>query len=151
MSTDLLQDWHLDEGRTLIDDLLAEQQLPVARFSRKHERHTLPAQAKYYRDLIPLSSPAAGEQYAFAVDLDACTGTDAEKLAIGPNEKVRVASRRGQVSATAFITNTVQVGHLFIPMHYAAANELTFPAFDPYSRQPSYKACAVSVGRVASG
>jgi assimilatory nitrate reductase catalytic subunit len=70
---------------------------------------------------------------------------DAERLAIGPNEKVRVASRRGRVSATAFITNTVQVGHLFIPMHYAAANELTFPAFDPYSRQPSYKACAVSV------
>ena len=79
MSTDLLQDWHLDEGRTLIDDLLAEQQLltPVATFSRKHERHTLPAQAKYYRDLIPLSSPEAGEQYAFAVDLDACTGCKA--------------------------------------------------------------------------
>src|SRR5207245_11080681 len=70
---------------------------------------------------------------------------DAEKLTIGPNERVRVASRRGQVSATAFVTNTVQVGHLFIPMHYATANELTFPAFDPYSRQPAYKACAVSV------
>jgi assimilatory nitrate reductase catalytic subunit len=70
---------------------------------------------------------------------------DAQKLAIRPNEKVRVASRRGQVSATAFITTTVQVGHVFIPMHYAVANELTFPAFDPYSRQPSYKACAVSV------
>ena len=59
--------------------MLAEQQLltPVATFSRKHERHTLPAQAKYYRDLIPLSSPEAGEQYAFAVDLDACTGCKA--------------------------------------------------------------------------
>jgi hypothetical protein len=43
MSTDLQQDWQLGEGRTLIDDLLAEQQLltPVATFSRKHERHTL--------------------------------------------------------------------------------------------------------------
>jgi formate dehydrogenase iron-sulfur subunit len=79
MSTDLLQNWHLDECRTLIDDLLAEQQLltPVATFSRKHERHTLPAQAKYYKDLIPLSSPPPGEQYAFAVDLDACTGCKA--------------------------------------------------------------------------
>jgi len=66
-------------GRTLIDDLLDEQQLltPVATFSRKHERQTLPAQAKYYSDLIPLSSPAPGEQYAFAVDLDACTGCKA--------------------------------------------------------------------------
>jgi assimilatory nitrate reductase catalytic subunit len=30
-------------------------------------------------------------------------------------------------------------------MHYAAMNRLTFPAFDPYSRQPSYKHCAVRV------
>jgi formate dehydrogenase iron-sulfur subunit len=65
--------------RALIDDLLNEQQLltPVARFSREHERHELPAQQKYYRDLIPLSSPKPGEQYAFAVDLDACTGCKA--------------------------------------------------------------------------
>src|SRR6202035_5913118 len=79
MSTDLLENPLLDEGRTLIDDLLGEQQLltPVAAFSRKHERHTLPVQATYYRDLIPLSSPAAGEQYAFAVDLDACTACKA--------------------------------------------------------------------------
>src|SRR6266446_5809635 len=66
-------------GRTLIDDLLDEQQFltPVTTFSRKHERQTLPAQAKYYSDLIPLSSPPPGEQYAFAVDLDACTGCKA--------------------------------------------------------------------------
>ena len=79
MSTDLLRNPLVNEGRTLIDDLLGEQQLltPVATFSRKHERHTLPAQAKYYGELIPLSSPAPGEQYAFAVDLDACTGCKA--------------------------------------------------------------------------
>jgi len=34
---------------------------------------------------------------------------------------------------------------VFIPMHYSVANQLTFPAFDPYSRQPAYKACAASV------
>lgn len=62
--------------KSLIDDLIAEQQFltPVARFSRKHEAHDLPAQSRYYRDLIPLSLPGEGEQYAFAVDLDACTG-----------------------------------------------------------------------------
>jgi formate dehydrogenase iron-sulfur subunit len=66
-------------GRTLIDDLLGEQQLltPVATFSRRHEIHARPAQAKYYSDLIPLSAPAPGEQYAFAVDLDVCTGCKA--------------------------------------------------------------------------
>jgi formate dehydrogenase iron-sulfur subunit len=68
-----------DAGPLLIEDLLYEQQLltPVARFSFKHESGDLPAQAKYYQDLIPLSEPKEGEQYAFAVDLDACTGCKA--------------------------------------------------------------------------
>lgn len=62
--------------RTLIDDLLAEQQqlTAVERFARKHDRGEVPAQARYYRDLIPIRKPGAGEQYAFAVDLDSCTG-----------------------------------------------------------------------------
>jgi len=79
MSTDLPESPPSDAGRLLIEDLLYEQQLltPVARFSRKHESGDLPAQAKYYQDLIPLSAPKQGEQYAFAVDLDACTGCKA--------------------------------------------------------------------------
>jgi Fe-S-cluster-containing dehydrogenase component/DMSO reductase anchor subunit len=62
--------------RTLIDDLLAEQQslTAVDRFSQKHAHGQMPAQARYYRELIPLRKPERGEQYAFAVDLDACTG-----------------------------------------------------------------------------
>jgi anaerobic selenocysteine-containing dehydrogenase len=48
----------------------------------------------------------------------------------------------------AFITPVVQPGQLFMPMHHARTNQLTFPAFDPYSRQPSYKASAVCVERV---
>jgi anaerobic selenocysteine-containing dehydrogenase len=70
---------------------------------------------------------------------------DAAPLGIEAGQKVIVASRRDQLIATVFITNTVQAGQLFIPMHYSAANKLTFPAVDPYSRQPAYKACAVSV------
>ena len=65
--------------RTLIDELLAEQQslTAVERFARQHERDALPAQARYYRELIPLEKPQPGEQYAFGVDLDACTGCKA--------------------------------------------------------------------------
>ena len=60
----------------LIDQLLADQQSlsAVERFSQIHAREESPAQEKYYRDLIPLSRPGPGEQYAFEVDLDACTG-----------------------------------------------------------------------------
>jgi assimilatory nitrate reductase catalytic subunit len=32
-------------------------------------------------------------------------------------------------------------------MHHAATNRLTFPAFDPVSRQPAYKYAAVEVER----
>ena len=64
---------------TLIDELLAEQRslTAVSKFSRAHELHELPAQARHYRDLIPLTRPQAGEQYAFEVDLDKCSGCKA--------------------------------------------------------------------------
>jgi assimilatory nitrate reductase catalytic subunit len=68
---------------------------------------------------------------------------DAARLGITPHAPVRVASRRGALTATAFVTPTVQPGQVFIPMHYAEMNRLTFPSFDPHSRQPSYKHCAV--------
>jgi assimilatory nitrate reductase catalytic subunit len=72
---------------------------------------------------------------------------DAKELKISPSEWVQVRSERGMVDARAFITNNVQPGQLFMPMHYEEMNVLTFAAFDPYSRQPAYKACAVSVAR----
>lgn len=64
---------------TLIDELIAEQRslTAVAKFSRAHERHELPAQARHYRDLIPLTKPQAGQQYAFEVELDKCSGCKA--------------------------------------------------------------------------
>jgi Fe-S-cluster-containing dehydrogenase component/DMSO reductase anchor subunit len=63
----------------LIDALLAEQRelTAVERFSQKHEREMLPQQARHYRDLIPFSKPAPGQQYAFEVNLDKCTGCKA--------------------------------------------------------------------------
>jgi assimilatory nitrate reductase catalytic subunit len=39
----------------------------------------------------------------------------------------------------------VAAGQIFVAMHDAATNRLTFPAFDPRSRQPAYKACAANV------
>jgi anaerobic selenocysteine-containing dehydrogenase len=73
--------------------------------------------------------------------------TDAKALKISPNEWVEVKSARGRVDARAFITNNVRAGQVFMPMHYEEMNVLTFAAFDPYSRQPAYKACAVAVGK----
>jgi assimilatory nitrate reductase catalytic subunit len=75
--------------------------------------------------------------------------TDARALGVAPNERVTVASRRGAVQARAFVTNAVKPGQVFMPMHFEETNKLTFPAFDPLSRQPSYKHCAVRVERRA--
>jgi anaerobic selenocysteine-containing dehydrogenase len=72
---------------------------------------------------------------------------DARALQIEQNQWVVVESRRGHLTARAFVSHVVQPGQCFIPMHYAKTNQLTFAAFDPYSRQPSYKNCAVRIRR----
>jgi len=65
-------------GASLLETLLREQQTTAAlKFAQWHDRDAAPQQARYYHDLIPLSRPAAGEQYAFDVDLDACSGCKA--------------------------------------------------------------------------
>lgn len=73
---------------------------------------------------------------------------DARQLAIQQDEQVHITSQRGEMTATAFLTHNVQPGQVFIPMHYAATNQLTDAVFDPYSKQPAYKACAVSVSKL---
>ncbi len=70
---------------------------------------------------------------------------DAAEIGVESGDLVRVISRRDELEATALVTTTVQPGQIFIPMHYRATNRLTFPAFDPQSRQPAYKYCAVAV------
>ncbi|HEY2329297.1 MAG TPA: nitrate reductase [Verrucomicrobiae bacterium] len=73
---------------------------------------------------------------------------DAERLNIKPHSQVSVISRRARVECTAFITGSVRAGQVFIPMHYGITNRLTKSEFDPHSRQPSYKHCAVRVEAV---
>jgi anaerobic selenocysteine-containing dehydrogenase len=70
---------------------------------------------------------------------------DARALGIALDEAVDVTSQRGSIPARAFVTNSVKPGEVFMPMHYDGMNRLTFPSFDPYSRQPAYKACAVKI------
>lgn len=68
----------------LVSILLQDQNslTAVERFSELHENgsshlHTEPAQSKYYRSLLPATPPGPGQQYAFHVDLDACSGCKA--------------------------------------------------------------------------
>jgi Fe-S-cluster-containing dehydrogenase component/DMSO reductase anchor subunit len=64
---------------TLIEQLLEEQQdlTAVERFSQLHGDGSIPAQQQYYSKLLPAAAPAPGQQYAFQVDLDKCSGCKA--------------------------------------------------------------------------
>jgi len=66
---------------SLVEELLAEQnrlQTPVARASVAHDQYAAGSRASAVSSqLIPLTKPGPGEQYAFEVDLDSCTGCKA--------------------------------------------------------------------------
>lgn len=70
---------------------------------------------------------------------------DARRLGIRARNSVRIISRRGSILAKAMISSTVQAGQVFLPMHCPETNCLTLSVFDPYSRQPGYKYCAVRI------
>ncbi len=76
---------------------------------------------------------------------------DARQYGVRQNERVTIESQRGKMTATAFLTHNVQPGQIFIPMHYEETNRLTDAVFDSYSKQPSYKACAVKLQSMAGG
>ena len=67
------------DARELLQQLLAEQQqlTAVEQFAREHANGAIPAQAKYYSKLLPATPPGPGQQYAFDVDLDRCSGCKA--------------------------------------------------------------------------
>jgi ferredoxin-nitrate reductase len=89
------------------------------------------------------------------------SAADAERHGIREGDLVRVESRRGQIQARARITGITE-GTVFAPFHYGyfdtggtgpdgrprAANELTLTEWDPVSKQPHYKVCAVRVTKV---
>ena len=62
-----------------------------------------------------------------------------------------VISRRGRVRNVELrVTEIIAPGQVFMPFHFAEsnANQVTQSAFDPISREPNYKQCAVS-GRLS--
>jgi anaerobic selenocysteine-containing dehydrogenase len=70
---------------------------------------------------------------------------DAAAFDVAPSSEVVVRSRRGEIRAKAFVTLSVPRGCVSMTMHSVETNLLTDAVFDPHSRQPAYKACAVAV------
>lgn len=77
---------------------------------------------------------------------------DAERLSLKAHDRVDIVSARGRVSKVELrVTEIVAPGQVFLPFHFAEtnANQITQSAFDPISREPNYKQCAVRVEKSA--
>jgi predicted molibdopterin-dependent oxidoreductase YjgC len=76
---------------------------------------------------------------------------DAEKYGLEDGSKVIVASRRGDIVASAKVSPVAVPGTVFVPFHFAqaAANKLTNAALDPISGIPEFKVCAVKLSKAA--
>ncbi|MFI9510611.1 molybdopterin-dependent oxidoreductase [Nocardia sp. NPDC052566] len=82
---------------------------------------------------------------------------DAERLGIGAGDQLEIASRRGRAVLPVSISDRVRPGNCFAPFHwndeqgeYLTINAVTNDAVDPFSLQPEFKVCAVSLRRVAT-
>ena len=75
---------------------------------------------------------------------------DALALRIADGDRIKVTSRRGEVTARAKITEVTPEGAIWMTFHFAESptNMLTNPALDPAVKTPEYKVCAVRVERV---
>src|SRR3989475_2240985 len=76
--------------------------------------------------------------------------SDARRLGVDDGARLRVESRRGELTGYARVTEAVKAGAIFVPfvkLGESAANFLTNAAFDPSSKIPEYKVCAVRVTR----
>ncbi|PLZ04110.1 reductase [Burkholderia sp. WAC0059] len=83
---------------------------------------------------------------------------DAAALGVAPKDSVEIRSRRGRAVLPAVVTDRVQAGQCFAPMHWndvfgddLCINEVTHDAVDPVSQQPELKFCAVALSRVEAG
>jgi predicted molibdopterin-dependent oxidoreductase YjgC len=78
---------------------------------------------------------------------------DAKQLGLRSYDRVDVVSRRGRVRAVELrLTEIIAPGQVFMPFHYfeTNVNEVTQSAFDPISREPNYKQCAVRIERTGT-
>ena len=76
--------------------------------------------------------------------------SDARRLGVDTGARLRVVSRRGELTGYARVTEAVRAGAVFVPfvkLADSAANFLTNSAADPASKIPEYKVCAVRLER----
>ena len=81
---------------------------------------------------------------------------DAEAQEISDGDLITITSARGQATVVAKISSRLMQGVVFMPFHWGdiyapgnATNQITNDVFDPVSKEPEYKACAVSIAKAS--
>jgi predicted molibdopterin-dependent oxidoreductase YjgC len=74
---------------------------------------------------------------------------DAETLGLSDGDRIKVISRRAEVSAKAKVTGASPPGVVYMTFHFAESptNTLTNPVLDPVAKIPEFKVCAVRIER----
>lgn len=70
---------------------------------------------------------------------------DAGRLGLAEGDNVTVTTVRGQATAQARITDTIEAGVAFMPFHFEGTNLLTTDALDPEAKIPEYKVAACQI------
>ncbi len=77
---------------------------------------------------------------------------DARKMGVRSGDMIKITSRRGEAKIRARVVDMPQPGMVFVPMHWedkdSLINFVTIDAFDPGSKQPEYKMCAVKLEKI---
>jgi anaerobic selenocysteine-containing dehydrogenase len=80
---------------------------------------------------------------------------DARRLEIALGDLVALEGPHGHWEGPAMVVDTVRPGELFVPWHFGAgahaANQHTWYARDPVSKQPQFKSSPVAVRRIGFG
>jgi formate dehydrogenase alpha subunit len=75
--------------------------------------------------------------------------SDAKKLGISADEKVKISTKRGDTTAKTTITHSIPPGVVFMPFHFSGTNALVVEALDEKAKIPEFKvaACRIDKGK----
>lgn len=139
---------HPTRGRALLYavDYKASQELP----DDEYPYILMTGRILYQYNAAAMTSRAPGLMDIAGEGFIEVNYKDAERLGIENGEKIKVISRRGEITAKAHVGRKVSEGETWMPFHFpdSPVNVITNAALDEFARIPEYKVCAVRIGKI---
>lgn len=104
----------------------------------------------YHYQTSTMTGAVEGLKKLYGEDYIDISKEDAIKIGVVDGDRVRVKSRRGEIEPKVRVTDGCLPGVVFMTFHFgeSATNIITNSAYDPISKTPEFKVCAVSVEKV---